>query len=88
MKAELDREGEAIDREKATAAAWGAQLERLGRELERDQAYLNHTSQYAVDQFNRKVDAYNMLLEQVRAQERLVNRMVELYNAKLEQYGR
>jgi hypothetical protein len=88
MKAELDRESKAIDSEKTIAAVWGAQLERLSRELERDQADLNHTSRYEVNQFNRKVDAYNSLLERVRAQERLVNRMVELYNAKLEQYGR
>ncbi|MCX7428994.1 MAG: hypothetical protein NTW96_25630 [Planctomycetia bacterium] len=87
-KAELDRDSQAIDREKATAERMAGQLKSLGREIEQNELYLDRASQFNVDQFNRKVDAYNRLLEQVQTQNRVVNQMVERYNQKLQQYGR
>lgn len=65
-----------------------SQLERLGRELKRAEAYLDRTSEWEVDDFNRKVNAYNSLLERVRAQNRRVNQLVDSYNEKLRRYGR
>jgi hypothetical protein len=88
MRAELDRESQAIDTAKATAERMATQLESLGRELKQKESYLDRTSQFEVDDFNRKVDAYNNLLERVRAQNRLVNQLVESYNEKLRQHGR
>lgn len=88
MKGELDRESQAIDMEKATAERMASLLERLGRELEREEAYLDRTSEWQVDDFNRKVNAYNSLLERVRAQNRRVNQLVDSYNEKLRRHGR
>lgn len=87
-RAELDRESQAIDTAKATAERMAKQLESLGWELKQTESYLDRTSQFEVDDFNRKVDAYNNLLERVRAQDRLVNQLVESYNEKLRQHGR
>ena len=64
------------------------QLESLGREIKQKELHLDQTSQSDVDEFNRKVDAYNGLLERVRAQNRLVNQMVDSYNEKLRNNGR
>jgi len=63
-------------------------LENLGHEIEQGKLSLDHTSQVAIDQFNAKVDSYNALLEKAHAQDRLVNQMVENYNAKLQKYDR
>jgi hypothetical protein len=60
----------------------------MAREIERERRFLDQTSQFAVDEFNRKVNRYNSMLEQARAQDRLVNQMVDEYNAKLRRYGR
>ncbi len=84
----LESESKAIDREKAIARQMESELERLDREIERDRAYLNHTSQFAVDAFNRKVNDYNVKVEQLQAQNRRINQLVDSYNAKLRQYGR
>ena len=86
--AELERDSKAIDDEKAKAERMATQLETLGREIERAKLNLDRTSQFTIDQFNAKVDSYNALLEKARAQDRLVNQMVENYNAKLRKYGR
>ena len=88
MRAELDRESQAIDSEKATAERMASELEGLGREMKQAESHLDRTSQSDVDEFNRKVDAYNSLLERVRAQNRLVNQLVDSYNEKLRKYGR
>ena len=41
-----------------------------------------------MDAFNRKVNRYNSMLEQAKEQNRLVNQMVDNYNAKLRRSGR
>jgi tetratricopeptide (TPR) repeat protein len=87
-KAELDKQIRAIDTEKATAERMEAQLEILARELERAEAYLDHTNGSAVDDYNRKVKSHNSLLERVRAKNRHVNQIVDNYNEKLRKHGR
>ena len=88
MNAELDRDSQVIDSEKATAERMAGQLESLGREIKQKELHLDQTSQSDVDEFNRKVDAYNSLLERVRTQNRLVNELVDRYNEKLQNNGR
>jgi hypothetical protein len=88
MTAELDRDSRAIDDEKANAERMASQLEALSRDIERSKLYLDRTSQIAIDEFNSKVDSHNALVGKVRAQNRLVNQMVENYNAKLRKYDR
>ena len=61
MNAELDRDSQVIDSEKATAERMAGQLESLGREIKQKELHLDQTSQSDVDEFNRKVDAYNSL---------------------------
>jgi hypothetical protein len=85
---ELDRDRQAVDAAKARAAQSSNQIETLAREIERDRAYLNRNNQIAVDDFNRKVNRYNSMLEQGRAQDRAVNQLVDAYNTKLHRYGR
>ena len=88
MKVELDRESHVIDTEKAKAEGMARQLKSLGRELKQKESTLDRTSQFDVDDFNRNVDAYNSLLESVRVQNRVVNQLIDSYNAKLRQDGR
>ena len=88
MTAELDRDSRAIDDEKAKAERMASQLEALSRDIERSKLYLDRTSQISIDEFNSKVDSHNALVGKVRAQNRLVNQMVENYNAKLRKYDR
>jgi len=88
VKAELDRDSQIIDREKVKAEQMASQLDNLEREIKYEQLYLNQESQLDIDQYNSKVDTYNVLLERVRAQNRLVNKLVESYNEKLRQHGR
>jgi hypothetical protein len=85
---ELNRDRQAIQTAKAQAESLATQLERMAQEIERERRFLDQTSQFAVDEFNRKVNRYNSMLEQARAQDRLVNQMVDEYNAKLRRYGR
>jgi hypothetical protein len=86
--AELDRDRRAVETAKAEAERYGAQVEALASEIERDRTHLSRGSQFAVDDFNRKVNRYNTLLEQQRARDRSVNQLVDDYNAKLRRYGR
>ncbi len=88
IKAELDRDSQVIDREKAKVEQMASQLKNLEREIKQKELYLNQESQLDIDEYNSKVDAYNGLLERVRSQNRLVNRLVESYNEKLRQHGR
>ncbi len=88
MQAELDRDSRLIDSEKAKAEQMASQLENLGREIEHERSFVGPRRQSNVDEFNRKIDTYNGLLERVRAQNRLVNQLVESYNEKLRQHGR
>jgi hypothetical protein len=88
MSAELGRDSQVIDFEKAKAEQMESQLDRLGREIEQKRLYLDRASQFDIDQFNRKVDAYNALLGRVQTQNQVVNQLVERYNEKLRTNGR
>jgi hypothetical protein len=88
MSAELDRDRNAIVAAKAEAASLTQRLDDLSREIDRERLFLDETSQFAVDTFNRKVSRYNSLLEDVRSQNGRVNQMVDAYNDKLRRYGR
>ncbi|RJP42526.1 MAG: hypothetical protein C4547_00335 [Phycisphaerales bacterium] len=65
-----------------------AELETLARQIDLERLALDHTSNPAVARFNEKIDRHNALLEDLRAQERLVNQMVDDFNSKLRRYGR
>jgi len=88
VSAELEKDSQAIDREKAKAERLANQLDSLSRQIERERLLLDRTSQFAVNEFNSKVNTYNALLETTRAQGRVVNQMVANYNEKLRKYGR
>jgi septal ring factor EnvC (AmiA/AmiB activator) len=87
-KAEMDRESQMIEGEKAEADRLEGEIKTLNEDIARRRATLDRTNELAVDEFNRKVDDYNRLLEQLRAKERRVNQMVESYNEKLRQLRR
>ena len=84
----LDNEKAAIELERISLEALDAQVERLGREIERDRPYLDRTSQFAIDEFNAKVDRYNAINQRAKNANAAFNEKVDNYNAKLRQYGR
>jgi DNA-binding response OmpR family regulator len=83
----LDNEKAKIESERTTLAALDAQVAALGREIENDRLTLDNTSQSAVDDFNAKVDRYNLLVQQDKDENAAFNEKVDNYNAKLRQYG-
>jgi hypothetical protein len=84
----LDNEKAEIESERITLEALDAQVETLGREIERDRPYLDRTSQFAIDEFNAKVDQYNAINQRAKNANAAFNEKVDNYNAKLRQYGR
>ena len=84
----LNSEKAEIESERATLEALETQVEKLGREIERDRVYLDRTSQFAIDQFNAKVEQYNALSQRAKIANAAFNVKVDNYNAKLRQYGR
>lgn len=85
---ELRRDRQGIESTKAAIAVLQTQVETLGSEIERERLYIDNTSQFAIDAFNRKVANYNATLERARSQNASFNQMVDSYNAKLQRYGR
>lgn len=88
IHAELARDSQAIETERSKATLLASQADSLSNEIEREGRLIDRTSQASVDEFNRKVARYNSMIEDVRVQNRLVNQMVDNYNAKLRQHGR
>ena len=86
--ADLDRERQAIESTKAAVALLQTQVEALGSQIERDRLYIDNTSQFAIDTFNRRVTDYNALLMRARSEQATLNQMIDSYNAKLQSYGR
>jgi hypothetical protein len=84
----LKREKEEIESERAILEVLEAQVEKLGREIERDRIYLDRTSQFAVNTFNEKVDRHNTLSQRAKMANAAFNEKVDSYNAKLQRYGR
>jgi len=84
----LDRKKLSIEADRAVLNQLEAQVDALGRQIESDRLYLDKTSQYAVDEFNAKVDRYNTLSQQAKAATAAFNEQVDAYNAKLRNYSR
>ncbi len=72
-----------IDSERLAVEALENQVGQLGREIESERLYVDATSQYAVNQFNGKVERYNALVRQAKAATSAFNQKVADYNAKL-----
>ncbi len=81
----LEDEKTEIESERITVAALDAQVAALGREIENDRLTLDNTSQSAVDDFNAKVDRYNVLAQKDKDDTAAFNEKVDNYNAKLRQ---
>jgi hypothetical protein len=88
MSGTLNREKAEIESERATLEALEARVEKMGREIENDQLYLDRTSQFAIDQFNEKVERYNTMNQQAKRANSAFNSKVERYNSKLQQNSR
>jgi hypothetical protein len=84
IRSELESERKAIEVEKAKVERMASELESLYREIERDRVYLDQSSQFKIDAFNRKVNNYNGLVEKAREQNRFVSEMTDRYNKKLQ----
>lgn len=85
--AELNRDSQAIDLERANIDALKSSVNALKRDIESSRLYLNRTSEYDVDQFNEKVNRYNAMLERLRGRQITFNQMVDDYNDKLHRYA-
>jgi Skp family chaperone for outer membrane proteins len=86
--------GEALDEVKAEIETQQMQLqslddkiEQLGKEIEKDRSMLDTTSQSATDEFNRKVDRYNALLQEDKDAAAAVDQKINAYNAALKRYA-
>ena len=88
VSSSLDREKVEIETDRVALNQLGNQIDALGRQIESDRLYLDKTSQYAVDEFNAKVDRYNTLSQQAKAATAAFNERVDSYNVKLRTYGR
>lgn len=86
--AELDRDRQSIESNRTAVTLLQSQVEALGSQIERERPYVDNTSQFAIDAFNRKVNDYNTLLQRAQTQQAAFNQMVDSYNAKLQNYGR
>jgi wobble nucleotide-excising tRNase len=64
-----------------------AQQEALGASIERSRRSLDSTSQYDVDDFNRMVNHYNALNEEIKPLINEFNREVDRFNSELERVG-
>lgn len=86
--AELNRDSREVEQQRTTCNRLNLQMENLSQQIEIQRRNLDQTSQFAVDSFNRKVNEYNALVANVGTQQRLLNNLVDEYNAKLRRYGR
>ena len=88
VSSSLDREKAEIETDRVALNQLGNQIDALGRQIESDRLYLDKTSQYAVDEFNTKVDRYNTLSQQTKTATAAFNERVDSYNVKLRTSGR
>lgn len=72
-----------IENERATLEVLETELETLGQQIKRDRAYVDNTSQFAVDEFNAKVDRYRTLKQKLETANAAFNDRVDSYNARL-----
>ena len=64
-----------------------SRLESLSKKVDSERTYLDQTSQYAVDAFNRKVNQINSLNSKVQSMVDDYNRDVDAFNTELERVG-
>jgi len=77
----------AVDAQEASLNSLKSQVEALNNQIERERAYLDQTNQYAIDAFNREVDHYNALHQQLKDGIDVFNTSVNDYNAELARVG-
>lgn len=63
------------------------QLEALGNKISQDRTYLDDTSQYQIDAFNKEVNRYNTQNNALKPLIDQFNREVDHFNAELERVG-
>jgi hypothetical protein len=85
LERRLESAKQLLEGERSKAEDWESQLESLNAQVASARRYLDNTSQFDVDDFNRKVNRYNAALANVRAQNDRTNRAVQSYNSTLEE---
>lgn len=80
MKSSLDVKNRVIDQSKE-------EIQPLQAQIERSRIYLDRTSQYAVDSFNRDVARFNAMNDNLQTTIDTFNREVRAFNAELERVG-
>jgi hypothetical protein len=80
MKSQLDVKQRAIDISEANVRL-------LEIELDAARAALDNTSQYQIDSFNRKVDRFNALNEELKSEVSTYNQSVRAFNSELSRVG-
>jgi hypothetical protein len=80
MKSSLDAKNRLIDKSKE-------EMQPLQAQIERSRIYLDRTSQYAVDSFNRDVARSNAMNDDLQTTIDAFNREVRAFNAELERVG-
>lgn len=86
--AELHRDRQSVETAKTLAEESARELRSFWNELERERRFLDTRDTSAVNDYNRRVDRYNLMAEQAKEQEQTYNKMVDDYNAKLRRGGR
>jgi len=76
-----------LDAQEASLNSLKSQVKALGNQIESKRIYLDQTNQYAVDEFNREVDRYNALNQQLKEGVDTFNASVNDYNAELARVG-
>jgi hypothetical protein len=80
-----DWERQLIETEKDRVGRMIREVDALAAEIQRERVFLDDTSAFEIEAFNRKVRRHNELLEQAKAQQRQLNQMIDRYNQRLEQ---
>jgi GYF domain 2 len=84
---ELLAKKSSLDAQEASLNSLKSKVEALGSQIENKRPYLDQTSQYAVDVFNREVDRYNSLNQQLKEGIDAFNASVNDYNTELVRFG-
>lgn len=77
----------ALNAQEASVNSLKSQVKALGNQIETERTYLDQTNQYAIDEFNRGVDRYNTLNQQLKDGIDTFNASVNDYNAELARVG-
>jgi hypothetical protein len=77
----------ALSRKKTSLDLEESKLKSLSTQVDSERAYLDLTSQYAVDAFNRKVNQINGLNSKVQSMVNDYNHDVDAFNTELERVG-